>query len=451
MTSYSPMHFISQWKLLFMVAILCTLAYLTAGFYATQAWGVVSFLLVSGLFVLTQMIGGLSLRTTAFAAIAMLPNLNSFVPFPGFSLTWSESFMFLFCLVFAVKEAKLMKNKFAFFASGLFVICLFSLIGSPIGLLSLGLLVRFAVLLLFTLIIVSMTPERSLIKPVFYGILAIPFVACATYWGEGVLSDMFSANILQFSRAVYSFQYPIWFSFLIPFAFFFKMPKPLLIFLILLVGYLIAFSFSRSIIVGTIAAGILFIIFFRSNKPLTLIFAKAILIATFAVLIFVVTVALQFFEFSNMDNGSNVTRYEKMYVAVENIKRHPFFGSGFGASQDKALAEKRSGVEVFSELISPEFGPLTVTAEVGILGFIFLFGLICVSVKHSICCLQDKGLPVHNKLVVLITFGGFISSFLNSNSTASLIIYIFLAIPIVINKKCKWDLQNHNAVYSMGK
>jgi hypothetical protein len=445
------MHFILQKKFLFVLVILCTLAYLTAGFYATQAWGAVSFLLVIGLFVLTQIIGGLSLRTTAFAAIAMLPNLNSFVPFPGFSLTWSETFMLLFCLVFVVKEARLMKNKFAFFASGLFVICMFSLVGSPIGLLAVGLLVRFAVLLLFTIIIVSMTHESTIIKPVFYGILAIPFVACATYWGEGVLFDMFSANILQFSRAVYSFQYPIWFSFIIPVAIFFKMPKPLLIFIYLFVGYLIAFSFSRSIIVGTFAAGVLFIVFFRSNKRLTLVFTKAILIATFAVLIFVVTVALQFFEFSNMDNGSNVTRYEKMYVAVENIKRHPFLGSGFGASQDKALAEKRSGAEVFSDLISPEFGPLTVTAEIGILGFIFLFGLICVSLKHSISCLQDKELLVHNKLVVLITFGGFISTFLNSNSTASLIIYIFLAIPIVINKKCKWDLQNHNAIYSTGK
>jgi hypothetical protein len=426
------------------VIILAFIAYLTANSYYYLSWNALKFLLLCLLILSFFFIAGISLKSTVFASLALLPNLNSYIPFPGFSITLTELFMFFSICIFFVKQGKIRVTKFVLFSAFLILACILSLVGSPLGFLSVGMLIRLSILLIFTSILVGSSPEKKLFDPVFYGILTIPVIACATYSGEGLLLIMFTANVFGFSRVIYSFQYPIWFSLLIPLLLYVKMPKIVIIFFSVFVGYLIVLSFARSIIVGTFFSSLMFIFFMKSKNAVKLAFAKTFTILMFAVIIFIVTIALGFFEFTSSESGSNIARYDKMELAINNIIKHPFFGSGFGASNDQAFAEKLSVSEVFNDVISPEFGPLTVLAEIGIVGGFFLVALIYISFIHSVRCLRDKELAMHYKILIFITFGGFVSSFLNSNSTASIIVYTFLAIPVLIYKKQQFVLNPGN-------
>jgi O-antigen ligase len=162
--------------------------------------------------------------------------------------------------------------------------------------------------------------------------------------------------------------------------------------------------------------------------------SKFLILVLLGIGIFIVTLVLDFFDFSNLDNESNVARYEKMPIAFNEFKQHPFFGVGFGASNDHAFAEKRSMSKVFEEQISPEFGPLTVLSEIGAVGAFFLFYIIFLSIRESARVIKKKNILSEYKWVILISFGGFVSSFLNSNSIASIIVYLFLFIPMFFYK-----------------
>jgi hypothetical protein len=420
--------------------ILCGLAFMTGHFNRTETWGVGPLFVVFTLIAIGLLLSGVSLQSTAFASVATLPNLNSYIRFTNFSLTLIEIFMTLFVAISFLQRRKLNINTFAVLSGGLFMACLASLIGSPLGLAPMGMLLRYGVLLLFVTILVSRPSDKSLFKPVFYGLLSIPLIACFTYAGEGYLWIMFTANLLGFSRVVYSFQYPIWFSLFLPFLVFIRAPRFIVMFASLVVIFIIVLSFARSIIIGAAAAGILYILFYKDTKPVARIVSKAFLLIALGIVFFSVAVVFNYFDFISSDpesfdqSGSNASRYAKMAIAVEAIKAHPLLGSGFGAANDRTFAEQKSREEVFAEGINPEFGPLNVLAEIGLIGGCVLFSIIIISSKYSIKCLRDRTIPMSCKLVVLITFGGFVSSFLNSNSLNLIVVYIFLVTPILLFK-----------------
>jgi len=420
--------------------ILCGLAFMTGHFNRTEMWGVGPLFVVFTLIAIGLLLSGVSLQSTAFASVATLPNLNSYIRFTNFSLTLIEIFMTLFVAIFFLQSRTININKFAVLSGGLFMACLASLIGSPLGLAPMGMLLRYGVLLLFVTILVSRPSDKSLFKPVFYGLLSIPLIACFTYAGEGYLLIMFTANVLELSRVVYSFQYPIWFSLFLPFLVFIRAPRSIVMFASLFVIFIIVLSFARSIIIGTAAAGILYILFYKDNKPVARIVSKAFLLIALGIVVFLVAVVLNYFDFISSDpeslgqSGSNASRYAKMAIAFEYFLDHPLLGAGFGAANENAFAEQQGRAEVFAEGVGSEFGPLHVLTEVGLIGALFLFSMIIISITYSVRCVRDRYIPTAYKLTVLITFAGFVSSFLNSNSLNLIVVYIFLVTPILLFK-----------------
>ncbi len=419
------------------VICLLALTFFTANFFKNASWGIGPFVLVIGLMIVSFLFSGFSIYSALFATIAVIPNLNSFLPLGVFSLTLVEIYMSICICFFLMKPIRI--NRVALFIAALFFCSILSLIGSPLGFLAAGLILRFGILLVFIALLIVRQADPVLIKSLFSGFLLIPLIACTTYAGEDVLVGIFSANILAFSRAVYSFQYPIWFSLVIPLLVYLKAPRLIILAASIFVAGLFILSFARSIILGTGMAGILYLFYYNDRKPVLRIITKTIICIGIIGVIFLVTIVLKFFEFSSMDNESNVARFEKMPIAFNKFREHPLFGAGFGASHDNEIAQK-TGVEVFNEQISPEFGPLTALSEIGLIGSFFLFYLIYLSVRCSIKCLKDRDIYIAYKLVILITFGGLISSFLNSNSLASIIVYIFLCFPFVLYKNRKFAI-----------
>lgn len=431
---YVKPHFLNGGiRLYLFVASLLLLSYFTAFYYIEHPWSIGSIVLVFGIVVFGFYNAGFTVYSFVFASIALLPNLNSYIPVGGsFFLTWVESFMVVSIFFFLKKS--IIISKIFLLSVSLLLSCVFSLIGSALGLLTVGALLRFGVLLIFISFLLSQRKDPMLFKSFFSGILLIPFTACATYAGEGVLVDMFSANLIEFSRAIYSFQYPIWFSIIIPFLIYLKAPKLFLWVSILFIALLFVLSFARSIIVGISIAGLFYLFFYKDKKPMLRMISKITIFVVFIIVIYFVTFVLNFLEFTSKESGSNETRYEKMAYAFNQFKLHPFFGVGFGAHDEKDIAEKKSIVRAFKVLISPEFGPLTALSEIGAVGSFFLFYLIFLFFSYTIKSLKDRQiLPVY-KIVILISLGAFISSFLNSNSLSSLIVYLFLCVPILVYK-----------------
>ena len=417
-------------KFHFVVFVICqlTVTYLTALFYKNDTWSILSVLLLIGLMTIGFIYVHISIYSCLFATISFLPNLNSFLPLGSFSMTWVEICMIL--SIFMLMRRPLRLTKFGLFSFGLLLSCIFSLIGSPLGLLSIGLIIRFGMLLLFINLLIMQPADQKLFKSFFLGFLFIPINACLSYAGEGVLIDIFSANFLSLERALYSFQYPIWFSILIPLLIYNNVPRFISFLGYVFIASIILLSFARSVIIGTGSSLIIFLIYYKDRKPFKRLVSKIVIILLILASLFMVIFVLKFFEFKNMDNDSNAARYEKMPIAFNKFKQHALFGAGFGASNDKAFADKRSTEKVFEELISPEFGPLTVLAEIGIIGFFFLFFMIFFTFLSVIKILKDADVLFLYKFVILITFGGFLSSFLNSNSISAIIVYLFLCIPI---------------------
>jgi hypothetical protein len=206
-----------------LILTLLSLTFFTANFYKDNSWGIGPILLVIIIMMVAIFLAGVNVYSAVFLVGALLPNLNSFLPLGPFSLTWIEISMVFSILYFIRKPLYL--NKIGLLSIGLYMSCIFSLIGSPLGFLSVGLIFRFGILLVFVNLLILQNKDPLLLKSYFCGLLIIPFTACSSYAGEGFLMDIFLANFLEFSRAIYSFQYPIWFSLIIPLLIYIKAPK----------------------------------------------------------------------------------------------------------------------------------------------------------------------------------------------------------------------------------
>jgi hypothetical protein len=416
------------------VAALCGLAYAEAQFISRQTWGLPQYAVLMFLAVVGFSAIGLSLRSLTFSAAATIPSVVYFIPVGSRSVTLCEVFMVLFLAVFFLRGGRLALGRFGMLLVAVYLSCLLSLLGSPLGLDTVGVLIRFGALLLFVCILVSRRGAESLVQPLVYGLLAIPLVGVAGYSGEGMLYGMFAGNVLQLSRVVYSFQYPIWFALALPLLMLIGAPRPVLWLASLVVVYLIVMSFARSIIIGTGAAGFFYVAFYRDTRPVRRALAKAGLIVGMIGVLVVATVGLQFFDFTSAANPSSQTRYYKLGVALRSFRDHPVLGAGFATSNTKAFAQRRGAAEILDDFVSPEFGPMTALGEIGLVGSLFLFAAMGISMMRSARCLRDTDIPLAFKFVVLITFGGWLSTFLNSNSLTSIIVYIFMGVPLVIDR-----------------
>lgn len=442
---------ISTPKLWWLITTLSILSYGTAYFHSNKMWDFQTLSFIAGIIFLYCFISRARLESLVFASFATLPVINSYILIGSFSLTLTDIFTVLFIIRYLLGGQIRISGGFAIMAVGLFMASIASLVYSKLGLASLGMLLRFGILLFFICVIVSRKSEKSFFNDVLLGCLTMPLIACCTYSGESLLFIMAYYNLVEFSKVIYSFQYPIWFAMLLPLVLQIKIPDILVKSVIILVTVICTLSYSRSIYIGFIFGTLIFIIFYKaqSNKQLLSLFIiKCSLFIVIGALLFITIIVFDSFNFStvastseygnNLQSASTESRYLKMGNTLESVLEYPLLGAGFGADNDEAfVAQGKYENPVFNKPLNSEFGPLNVLSEVGVVGSFFLFAMVIISFNCLIRCLSDRGALLPGKIVVLIAYSGFLSTFLNSNAFKVQLIYFFLAIPVIYHKSLK--------------
>ena len=84
--------------------------------------------------------------------------------------------------------------------------------------------------------------------------------------------------------------------------------------------------------------------------------------------------------------------FEELQYFYDNyIYKHPFFGNGFGIQYAFDIAEVKSTTAKMNDLLSPEFGPLTLLTEVGLFGSAFYYLILAFFYRKSILVLKNPG------------------------------------------------------------
>ena len=435
--------FLENKKFYIVTLLLCFQQYFVSNIHFNHSWQFYQYALLIFLLSFFLFSVKFSLNALAFASLATLPGLLSFIELPFLSLTLTETYMFLFFIVFFSKGLKIKKNKFNIYLIGLLFACFFSMIGSPMGFLTIGMFIRLSVLIIFLICLISLVKNSNLMEPILFGVFSMPFIALFAYAGQGILKKMFFVNFLLLSRPDYSFQYPIWFAFVIPLMIYLKISKLWIYLYSLFFLFILMLTFARSIILATFITSLLFLIYYRNKKSGSLFFIKSIVVSVCSFGAFIAVYVLSFFDFTLTGSkaGSNEARFEKMSYAWNNFLDFPIFGSGFGSNQATIFAERSGANSVFENIVSPEFGPLTVLTEIGLVGAFFFFTLSFICFKYTKLCISDKTVDSYFKIITLVSFAGFISSFINGNAINNPIVYVLLIIPFFF-----YDFKKQNSI-----
>jgi hypothetical protein len=278
---------------------------------------------------------------------------------------------------------------------------------------------------------------------ILHSFYTIPLITLAAYHGEDVLFSLFSDNLFSFQRVIYSFQYPIWLALFFPLLIYIRTYKILIVFFLILIFVFILLSFSRSIYIGT-GVSILFFVFYLKNINNKFYLLKSFFITLFIISSYILLIVYKDdtrLSFTSLESGSNDARFSKFNVAYNYIYKHPFFGNGFGIQYAFDIAEVKSTTAKMNDLLSPEFGPLTLLTEVGLFGSAFYYLILAFFYRKSILVLKNLFIPIEHKMLVLIAIMGVTSTFLNSNSYNSIIILAFIPLPVLILNLTKLNLK----------
>jgi hypothetical protein len=414
--------------------LLLILSFTNSYLFINKTWTPLSYFILITICLIILLVIKLNVKLLIYISISLLPCLNYFIPLNIFSLTLPEFFIAVTVFIFMLK-GNIKINKITLIYFILLFLCMLSLIGSPVSFFILGTFIRFIIVVLFSIILYTLNKNSHIYKYILLGIFSIPFVAISAYTGEGFFLHLININFLSFQRVIYSFQYPIWLSLILPLLFFCKVNRKIIFIYFVFTIYIFILSYARSIYIGFILSAIFFILFHKSKN--NLIIKKSIIFFTliaFISIYFIVSLYISRISFTSDENGSNVTRFEKFNTSYSYILKHPILGNGFGINYALDISNQRLSNDLMNDLISPEFGPLTLLAEIGIAGSILFYIILYYFFKYSIKILRNKYIAEFNKILVYIFLIAVISIFLNSNSYTNMVLLIFLAFPYLIYK-----------------
>jgi hypothetical protein len=413
--------------------ILMILSFSIGYFFKKSNWDIITYIILVSLVIFSLLITNFDKKYLLFNSICLIPCINYFIPFGLINLTLPELFFAIYLTKFLISN-KVKINNVTFFYISFLLCCLISIIGSPIGLSIMGLFLRFSIVFISSLTLINNSFDKESRNFILHSFYTIPLITIAAYQGEDLLSSLFSDNLFSFQRVIYSFQYPIWFALFAPLFIYIKTNKSIIFLYFLLLFIFILLSFSRSIYIGT-GVAIIFFVFYYKNYNNKFHLLKSIFITIFTISFYILLIVFKDdtrLSFTSLESGSNEARFRKFNIAYNYIYKHPFFGNGFGIQYIFDIAEEKSTRAKMNDLLSPEFGPLTLLTEVGIFGSLFYYLILAFFYRKSILVLKNLLIPNEQKLLVLIAIMGITSTFLNSNSYPSIIILTFIPLPSLI-------------------
>jgi hypothetical protein len=262
-------------------------------------------------------------------------------------------------------------------------------------------------------------------------LIHIPIVLCFYLLGLGVLFDFLTFNNFTFGVVFGSHKYISFFLLTIPLLLYYKFNKIVILISIIFIILLIFFSISRSLTISCFSVFLIYIYTVNKNKLIKFLYLFLSLLS-FLILMPI----LVFFSFS-LESGSskeisNLQRYFKITNSIEVFQTRPFIGNGFGMSQientnsqDANTSEK--SIEIAMETkFSPEFMPVQILAEIGLIGFICFFTLLLKSFFNTTKLVGLLNYPFYLKILLLTILTFNITNIINSNSLASTTIYLFI-------------------------
>jgi hypothetical protein len=424
-----------SWNFRFIFAFipLMLLAYLCGNLSELGLWSQGYYFIAVFLGALYFIVLGISTKTALFATVALLPGFHYLIPIFGFYLSSPEIFAVVFILLRLKSPIFIRKIPIIMLFCGLYFSCFLSLIGSSYILSSMGLLIRFGLVIGFCILCLSERRSNELSEIFLKGFMITPLSAVAFYWGDGALYDSVILGVINLERAVYSSFYPIWFSFFIPLAIYLKINRVSIVVVILLSILLITTSFSRSLIIGSAIVMILYLLFFRL-KGLGNKFLKIILLLGLFVCGYIVIIVLNLMTFSAEDGSfgaaSSEVRYSLVKDAITLFLKKPIFGSGFGA---ESLITNEN---VISETSRPsvQVSFIQSLVELGVFGTFFYVGLFYHSFISLVKVINNQAILAEIRVCGLIAFATIVTLSIANTAMIRLDMYIFLIYPILLHK-----------------
>ena len=387
-----------------------------------------------------------SLPSAVFATVALLPVVEfggeGYLDIAGQSLTPSEVVMTAVVVASISLWSKVGIN--TFLAA---VICL-AYVGAVSLLLSLrpealyGSVIRLAVLTLFLIVVVG-SHGANMKRALLLGPLAWPFVALAAALVQGHISSLLTLESTESIGLVLRSAYPKYLLLLVPLLLFWRPKRWRLLLAVLLVylGAMLVQSFSRSFVFGILVAAVLSIFAVPRGRRLI---TFAVVSGAVVSLIAFTPVGSYAFDFSNTafvqsneggpKSASNLVRSSKISHALDTWEASPLLGSGYGSSVfggniDTSMRRLAGVAGPAARSWSPEFGPVQVLSEVGLIGAMVLIGMVVTSATSLFQCLLSPRVPPYIKALLVLSGAVGVAEFVGATILNR--IPIWLALPIV--------------------
>ncbi len=434
------------------VGLICLLVYINT-LLAFREVGLTAQLLVFVVLVsLWFSLVGFRIRSAVFAAVVLQPATLlhgvGYLMLPGMALALGDLFVLIVIFLYLVQPQPLRLCRFTMLLWVLLGVCLLSVMFAVNPIAHTGQLIRLGLLLIFIQIIMG-SPDDTLKRPVFYALLVWPFVALAQIAGQEYLwrfitfGEGRALNLAETGEVLLGSHLVVYhLFFLVPLLVYLRLPRSTLIIVIAYLTTLTVFSNSRSLVIGVGLGLILYMLFVRTTKNLSLV-KVGIITSIFGGLVIGVA-TLGFFNFG-VDEGSKATssyiRIAKIEAAFNTYRDNPLLGIGFGAVG--AIDSKRQeewlhdlNVDFMAEIInvkaSAETAPLQILAETGTLGGIVSLLILALGFRRILEFYRDSRIPLSSKFTLLVITVMFFVNFLGSNSFTS--IPFFMAMPFVLGK-----------------
>jgi O-antigen ligase len=387
------------------------------------------------LLVISLLLTRFSLGQLTFSAVAALASGYP-IRIAFFYLSLTEIFLVAFVMAFFLRRNSIRLNRFTVLTTLLLLVAVVSVLFSDNPAPLWGMILRYAVVLTAVLCLSSLPADRILL-PLFHGLCALPLTVLCNLAGMGALINFLTFNRGAFGIVVGSHVYVIFFAFIIPLLLHVRASRVVIGLSVLLLTGLIVFSHSRSLVIGAVVSCLLY--FVVSRKQQSILGALALVVVLGSVIFGVA--ALQYFSFSTEAEAgkgiSNLQRLAKVSNSVDAFLEKPLLGHGFGVSgADKTwmlASDREEAVALALESrFNPEFMPLQVLVEVGIIGGVLFLFLSLVAFQHTLRCLRLDSCPVAHKSAVAMAFGVVVVYAVNSNSFASPFIYMLMYLPVAL-------------------
>ncbi len=384
-----------------------------------------------------------------FFTIALIPTVleraSGYINFGPIYLAPYELFLVLysFTTLCNFKDKINIKFKYEIFLLlSLFIISFISVLFSEDRILRASTLLRFSFITLFSiLILIDYVTSLKILKN---SILTWPFVALIGLTLNDLLPCILFLD-MSFDKMRHIAQY-LPFLFPIVFTFSKHFSYKITFFLIIYFLTLVAFSFSRSLLLVVVFQILFFIIngmMVSQKKSKIKIIISLCLVG---MLFFISNDYLNFSIDSNLKGSSNMIRVLKIQNAFNTFLNNPFLGIGFGQIEIDHINSTKGGESHWQDTdfienvtnvkASAEFGPSQIAAEIGVFGLIISFLMMYHLVSNTKKIINQLDLQIFSFILIITPQIVFFTEYIQTNILLILPIWfsiIILSLNLKVN------------------